>query len=99
MPNILAVSSLNIAFDGEPILENVNFALSEGDNLAIIGPNGAGKSVLLRALLGMIPYAGKITWAKDVRIGYVPQKMRSLRLKTGSWFLQIPCGSAAGSFV
>jgi zinc transport system ATP-binding protein len=82
MPNILAVSSLSVSFDGEPILENVTFALNEGEGLAIIGPNGAGKSVLLRALLGMIPYAGTITWAKNVRIGYVPQKMSFLAIES-----------------
>jgi len=76
MPNILAVSDLSIAFDGDDVLTGVTFALAAGDNLAIIGPNGAGKSVLIRVLLGIIPPpAGKIAWAPGARIGYVPQKI------------------------
>ncbi|MBI2506655.1 MAG: metal ABC transporter ATP-binding protein [Candidatus Colwellbacteria bacterium] len=41
--------------------------------VAIIGPNGSGKTVLLKTFLGLIPYHGKISWRKDIRIGYLPQ--------------------------
>ena len=57
------------------MLKDLNFSLDTGDDLAVIGPNGAGKTVLLRALLGMIPYKGMIQWDKSARIGYVPQKI------------------------
>ena len=30
--------------------------------LAIVGPNGAGKSTLLKAMLGVVPYSGRIFW-------------------------------------
>jgi len=73
--NILSVSGLNVVFDNHTILSDVSFEVGRDDTLAIIGPNGAGKSVLFRALLDLIPFTGKIEWAKDVRIGYVPQKL------------------------
>lgn len=57
------------------ILENVTFKVKRGTTLAIVGPNGAGKTMLFRALLNLVPYAGEIKWAEDVRIGYVPQKL------------------------
>ena len=41
----------------------------------ILGPNGAGKTVLLRALLGLVPYRGGVSWKAGVRIGYVPQRV------------------------
>ena len=76
MDKIVTISNLKISFDDEIAVEKVNLELEAGDSLAIIGPNGAGKSVLIRALLGMIsPSEGKITWAKNTRIGYVPQKI------------------------
>jgi zinc transport system ATP-binding protein len=43
--------------------------------LAIVGPNGAGKTVLFRTLLNLVPHTGKIEWADQVKIGYVPQTM------------------------
>jgi zinc transport system ATP-binding protein len=72
---VLQVSNLDVKFQDQTILQNVNFKLKKGTILAIVGPNGAGKTVLFRALLGLIAYTGKIEWAKNVRIGYVPQNI------------------------
>ena len=73
--NILEVENLSVSFDGQTVLENINFILNKGEVLAVIGPNGAGKSVLFRALLGLIPYSGKIIWRTGLKIGYAPQKL------------------------
>ncbi|MEX2052663.1 MAG: metal ABC transporter ATP-binding protein [Candidatus Paceibacterota bacterium] len=72
---ILNVENLSVAFDNTVVLENINFNVSKGDVLAVIGPNGSGKSVMFRALLGLVPHEGKINWQKNVKIGYVPQKL------------------------
>lgn len=75
MQNILEVKNLTVSFNSEKILDNLSFNLKEKENLVVVGPNGAGKTVLLKALIGMIPFKGEINWKKDVRIGYVPQKI------------------------
>ena len=75
MQAILTVSDLSVSFDAETVLRGLSFSLNEGDTLAIIGPNGAGKSVLIKALMSMVPHAGHITWLRDMKIGYVPQKI------------------------
>lgn len=72
---ILTVSGLRVEFNNHVILKDISFEITRDDTLAVIGPNGAGKSVLFRALLNLIPYKGTITWAKDAKIGYVPQKL------------------------
>ncbi|MCX6357408.1 MAG: ATP-binding cassette domain-containing protein, partial [Candidatus Aureabacteria bacterium] len=46
----------------------------------IVGPNGAGKTTLLLALLGEVPYRGRIIISgheggRCSRIGYVPQRL------------------------
>lgn len=71
---ILKVENLNVVFDGNKILQDLSFELKKGDITAVIGPNGAGKTVLFRALLGLVPYSGEISWAGGVKAGYVPQR-------------------------
>jgi len=75
MQNILEVKNLTVNFNNEKVIDNLSFNLKKGENLVVVGPNGAGKTVLLRTLIGMIPFEGEIKWEKDVKIGYVPQKI------------------------
>ncbi len=70
---MLSVEDVTIAVDGRLIVRNASFALRSKDSLAIIGPNGSGKTLLLKALMGLIPYSGKIAWRPGARLGYVPQ--------------------------
>ena len=72
---ILEVKNLKVVRDKEEIIEHLSFDVLRGRIIAILGPNGAGKTTLFRALLGLIPYEGIIKWAKDVKIGYVPQRL------------------------
>ncbi len=68
---ILKVENLGVKFNHDEILKNLSFTINEKETLIILGPNGAGKSTLLRALLGFIPYTGKITWSTK-NISYLP---------------------------
>lgn len=73
---ILSVKNLTVSFNETPILNNISFSVKRGEIFVIIGPNGAGKTILLRALLGLVPYRGEIKWAGGIRIGYVPQRFK-----------------------
>jgi zinc transport system ATP-binding protein len=72
---ILRVRDLDVRLDHQTIIENLSFEVKRGDVLTILGPNGAGKSVLLKTLLGLLPYRGEIEWAKGIKTGYVPQRL------------------------
>lgn len=71
---VLEVKNLTVSFDKDVVIGDLSFSVGKGEVIAIVGPNGAGKSVLFRALLGLIPYSGKIDWVTGSKIGYVPQK-------------------------
>jgi zinc transport system ATP-binding protein len=79
MENALEVDGLTVRFGQNEILKNLSFTLEKGKALAVIGPNGAGKTVLFQTLIGALPaegrFEGSIRWARDSRIGYVPQKL------------------------
>ena len=72
---ILKVENLNVELEGEKILENLSFEVKEGEVLTILGPNGAGKTVLLKVLLGIMPFKGRIEWRPGIKTGYVPQRL------------------------
>lgn len=72
---LLSVKDLTVELDGEKIIKDLSFEVRQGEILVILGPNGAGKSVLLRALLGVLPYRGEIRWREGIKIGYVPQRL------------------------
>jgi zinc transport system ATP-binding protein len=79
----LEVKDVTVSFEGQdhPAVEDVSFALDEGQIAILIGPNGSGKSTVLRAILGLVPFRGEIlvfgTPAAVARrqIGYVPQRL------------------------
>lgn len=75
---ILKCDNLSFSYDGQTVLEGVNFSLNSGDYLCVVGENGSGKSTLIKGLLGLkAPSKGTITLdegLKSTEIGYLPQQ-------------------------
>lgn len=60
------------------LFSNISFAVNKGQRIALIARNGIGKSTLLDILMGKTDYDdGKITWRKDLKVKYLPQKLSS----------------------
>ena len=58
---VIEVNDLKKSFQGNVVLENINFKLFEGESLAVIGASGSGKSVLLKNIIGLLkPDSGSI---------------------------------------
>jgi ATP-binding cassette subfamily F protein uup len=74
MPPILNAQSISKQFGATALFEKIDFAVHDGDRIALIGPNGAGKSTLLAILGGeQEPDSGQVAFRKRVRVGYVHQ--------------------------
>lgn len=65
---LLSVSNLGISYDSIKAVDNISFDVAHGEIVTLIGANGAGKSSILRAISGIVPYEGDITYAgKDLK--------------------------------
>jgi zinc transport system ATP-binding protein len=78
---LLDVKHLTVTLDGSSILSDLSFTVNEGEFLTILGPNGSGKTVLMKALLGLLPYQGEVDWHKKPKIGYLPQGLNQLSVR------------------
>ena len=80
---LISCEKLRFAYDGVPVLEDVNFSLQVGDYLCVVGENGSGKSTLIKGLLGLkAPDGGSIRFGdglKSTEIGYLPQQTQVQR--------------------
>jgi zinc transport system ATP-binding protein len=72
---LLEIDALAVRRHREALLDDVSLRVRRGSIHVIVGPNGAGKSTLLAAILGQIPFDGRIAmnWTGAGTIGYVPQ--------------------------
>ena len=57
---MIEIKQLSVAFNGQTVLNDLNFSVGEGEIVAVVGPNGSGKTTLVRAILGLVPYRGRI---------------------------------------
>lgn len=78
----IELDQVSVTAGGEALISDIAFHIHCGQLTALVGPNGAGKTTLIKALLGQIPYAGRIRHvdAREhdfaaPRIGYVPQQL------------------------
>ena len=76
---LLTLHNVSVSYEGSEALHEVDLEISERDFLGVIGPNGGGKTTLVKAILGAVPYTGRIEFAPELfaggerLIGYMPQ--------------------------
>lgn len=107
---MLDVQGLRAGYGRIPILDEVAFAVNEGEFVGILGHNGMGKTTLLRALMGFLPAtSGRVLFAGcDVTalepyrrarlgLGYVPQGREIFSGLTVYDNLRMGCSKQPGS--
>ena len=92
--NAIEVNSLTKQFGSSKAVDNISFAVKEGEIFGFLGPNGAGKSTTMMVLTTLLkPTSGEalvggynvVSEAKKVRekIGYVQQEISVDEFLTG----------------
>src|SRR5512143_860059 len=87
MAELIAIEGVTAGYGEGVVLEDVSFALEEGDSLALLGRNGVGKTTLLVTLMGLTRLrGGTLRWRGSdlaalpthrrsrIGLGWVPQE-------------------------
>jgi len=72
--NYVSVDSISKSYGIKTLFADVTFGIEKGDKTALIATNGSGKSTMLKILVGKeTPDSGSITFANDIKVGYLEQ--------------------------
>lgn len=63
MQNLISLRNINVAFDGEVILNNINLDIKDKEFVTLLGPSGCGKTTTLRIIGGFLtPDSGTVSF-------------------------------------
>lgn len=89
---LLEVDDVCKSFGALKVLDGFSMQLFSGENVAIVGKSGSGKSVLLKCIIGLLPYD-----SGDIRVlGYDVSQLNQrqldgLRTEVGFYFREALC--------
>ena len=86
---------------GDPVVQDVSFAVGAGEILGLVGESGSGKTTTALALLGytrpgVVLRGGSVEVGGEAIMGSGARAVRSLRGRVVSYVPQDPGGARAG---
>ncbi len=98
----LQVRGLRKSFDGQLVLDGIDFEVQPGEIFVIMGPSGSGKSVLLKHLIGLeAPDEGEILInGESIQTPEIASKYRlALVFQSGALFNSLTVGENVGLYL
>lgn len=56
----ILIEELTVRYGKFVAVKNLTMRVKSGEILGLLGPNGAGKTTTIKAILGLVPYEGKV---------------------------------------
>lgn len=79
---LLQLQDVSIAYGDKKVCSGVNFAIEQGDRIALRGANGCGKSSIIKLICGgEIPHTGVVRIGSGLTVSYVSQDTSGLKGK------------------
>lgn len=75
----LSLENLCVSYADHQVIRDVSLELKPGEIMGLIGPNGSGKSTLMKAVLGLLPSSGTISYG-GVELSRLSHKQRALQV-------------------
>ena len=96
---VFELKGATVAYDGNVVLDHLDWLIGPGDRYGILGENGAGKTTLLRLLDGKLePTSGRVKIGKSVKLGILSQHIDLLADKL-DWRVRELLGTYKKSYV
>lgn len=57
----LIIEDLTVRLSGRKLVDGVNIEIADGERVGLIGSSGSGKSMVLKSLLGLLPYGAQVS--------------------------------------
>lgn len=84
---MIAFNNVSKSYNGQPVLEDINFKINPGEFVSIIGKSGAGKSTIIKLLIGEEkPQKGRVIFGSQEVNKLDPEELPQLRRKIGIVF-------------
>ncbi|MCE7030149.1 metal ABC transporter ATP-binding protein [Jiella avicenniae] len=82
---LIDMRGVGVSRSGRWLVQGVDLVIRPGEIVTLIGPNGSGKTTTAKTAVGILkPDSGRVDRARDLVVGYVPQKLaidRSLPMR------------------
>lgn len=76
--SLIELKNIDVSFDGEQILHNLNLTIRDGEFVTLLGPSGCGKTTTLRLIGGFLqPDCGDVLFAGK-RVNEIPPHKRQV---------------------
>jgi ATP-binding cassette subfamily F protein 3 len=72
------IEGLTKKYGDHTVFKDVSLTIARGERIAFVGKNGEGKSTLVKAIMGEIPFDGKVQMGHNALTGYFAQNQASL---------------------
>ena len=74
---LIALDNAGVKKDGKWLVKGITMGVNRGEIVTLIGPNGSGKTTTAKIALGLLALnEGIASRKKNLRVGYVPQKLQ-----------------------
>lgn len=84
---MIVVKELSKHFGGNIVLDKVSFVINDATLVVILGPSGTGKTVLLKTILGLLPFeGGTVEYDGRAIYGLSPEDFYKIRKQVGFVF-------------
>lgn len=70
---IIRISNLSAKYGKNYVLNNINLDIDKSQSICVLGENSSGKSTFLKCICKLKKYEGKIEYANNLKIFYLPQ--------------------------